>query len=118
MFIRYDSAQSPEVFEKDNRPSIRFIRADHPARDRFIAGSYRPERGHEAPSRVFPKLRMCISFPGMTGGTFSRPMSSFVPWISPRMVCFFAGTGMGPKFPEEVMVQAKGAAGRALCDPV
>ena len=94
LFIRYDLDQSPEVFEKDNTAFHTLFRADPQAGDRFIAGPYCLERGHETPSPGHPELPMSTSFPGMTGGTFSRPTSSSGPWISPRTACSSAGTGM------------------------
>ena len=94
LFIRYDLDQPPEVFEKDNRLSIRFL---EPALRREIvlspdlivlSAAMKPHR------RFIPNCRMSTSFPGMTGGTFSRPTSSSGPWISPRTACSSAGTVM------------------------
>ena len=113
LFVRYNPDQSPEVFEKDNRLSIRFL---EPAIRREIVLS--PDlivlstamKPHPGSSRIANVYKL----PRDDQGYFIEAHVKLRPLDFTTDGMFLCGDGHGPKFPEEVMVQAKGAAGRAL----
>jgi heterodisulfide reductase subunit A2 len=113
LFIRYDLAQPPEVFEKDHRLSIRFI---EPAIKREIILS--PDRivlsAAMKPHPGSARIANVYKLPRDDRGYFLEAHVKLRPLDFTTDGMFLCGDGHGPKFPEEVMVQAKGAAGRAL----
>jgi heterodisulfide reductase subunit A-like polyferredoxin len=113
LFIRYDLNRMPEVFEKDKTLSIGFF---EPALRREILLS--PDlivlsaamKPHPMSSRIADVYKL----PRDDQGYFLEAHVKLRPLDFTTDGMFLCGDGHGPKFPEEVMVQAKGAAGRAL----
>jgi heterodisulfide reductase subunit A-like polyferredoxin len=113
LFIRYDLDRPPEVFEKDNELSIRFL---EPAIRRemvlspdliVLSAAMKPHAGSSRIANVY-------KLPRDDRGYFIEAHVKLRPLDFTTDGLFLCGDGHGPKFPEEVMVQAKGAAGRAL----
>ena len=113
LFIRYDLERPPEVFEKDSRMSIRFL---EPALGREIVLS--PDliilSAAMKPHRLSSRIADVYKLPRDDRGYFLEAHVKLRPLDFTTDGMFLCGDGHGPKFPEEVMVQAKGAAGRAL----
>ena len=113
LFIRYDVDRPPDVFEEDERLSIRFL---EPAIKReiilspdliILSAAMKP---HPKSSRIADVYKL----PRDDRGYFLEAHVKLRPLDFTTDGMFLCGDGHGPKFPEEVMVQAKGAAGRAL----
>ncbi|MFH0787297.1 MAG: FAD-dependent oxidoreductase [Pseudomonadota bacterium] len=113
LFIRYNPDQSPEVFEKDHTLSIRFL---EPTIRRemvlspdciVLSAAMKPHPGSSRIAEVY-------KLPRDDRGYFLEAHVKLRPLDFTTDGMFLCGDGHGPKFPEEVMVQAKGAAGRAL----
>lgn len=113
IFIRYDLQKPPEVFEENNTLSISFI---EPAlRQKFIMS---PDnivlstalRAHSMSSQIARVLKI----PRDAQGYFLEAHVKLRPLDFTTDGMFLCGDGHSPKFPEETIVQAKGAAGRAI----
>jgi heterodisulfide reductase subunit A len=113
LFIRYDLDRMPEVFEKDKSLSIRFF---EPALRREILLS--PDlivlSAAMKPHPMSSRIAKVYKLPRDDRGYFLEAHVKLRPLDFTTDGMFLCGDGHGPKFPEEVMVQAKGAAGRAL----
>jgi heterodisulfide reductase subunit A-like polyferredoxin len=113
LFVRYDPDHPPEVFEKDHTLSMRFL---EPALTREVVLS--PDlvvlsaamKPHPLSSRIADVYKL----PRDDRGYFLEAHVKLRPLDFTTDGMFLCGDGHGPKFPEEVIVQAKGAAGRAL----
>ncbi|MDB9822890.1 FAD-dependent oxidoreductase, partial [Deltaproteobacteria bacterium] len=113
LFIQYDPDRPPEVFEKDNTLSIRFL---EPAVRREIVLS--PDlivlSAAMKPHPMSSRIANVYKLPRDDQGYFLEAHVKLRPLDFTTDGMFLCGDGHGPKFPEEIMVQAKGAAGRAL----
>ncbi|MEW6186367.1 MAG: FAD-dependent oxidoreductase [Thermodesulfobacteriota bacterium] len=113
LFIRYEPEQGPEVFEKDGRLSIRF---SEPGLRRQVVLS--PDHivlsAAMKPHPLSARIAGVYKLPRDDRGYFLEAHVKLRPLDFTTDGMFLCGDGHGPKFPEEAMVQAKGAAGRAL----
>ena len=113
LFIRYDLEKPPEVFEKDSRLSIRFL---EPAlrREVILSPDLIVLSAAMKPHGLSSRIADVYKLPRDDRGYFLEAHVKLRPLDFATDGMFLCGDGHGPKFPEEVMVQAKGAAGRAL----
>jgi heterodisulfide reductase subunit A-like polyferredoxin len=113
LFVRYDMDQPPEVFEEDKMLSIRFfepaIKKEIVLSPDFIILSSAMKPHHNS-SRIADVYKL----PRDDQGYFLEAHVKLRPLDFATDGMFLCGDGHGPKFPEEVMVQAKGAASRAM----
>jgi heterodisulfide reductase subunit A len=113
LFIRYDLDRMPEVFEKDSNLSIRFF---EPAlrREMVLSPDLIVLSTAMKPHPMSSRIANVYKLPRDDRGYFLEAHVKLRPLDFTTDGMFLCGDGHGPKFPEEVMVQAKGAAGRAL----
>ncbi len=113
LFIRYEPDRPPEVFEKDDALSIRFF---EPAirRDVVLLPDLIVLSTALKPHHMSSRIANVYKLPRDDQGYFLEAHVKLRPLDFATDGMFLCGEGHGPKFPEEVITQAKGAAGRAL----
>jgi heterodisulfide reductase subunit A len=113
LFIRYDLDRLPEVFEKDSSLSIRFLETGL-GREIVLSPDLIVLSAAMKPHPMSSRIANVYKLPRDDRGYFLEAHVKLRPLDFTTDGMFLCGDGHGPKFPEEVMVQAKGAAGRAL----
>lgn len=113
LFIRYEEEMPPEVFEERGILKIRFI---EPSLDRKMIVS--PDRivlsTALRPHSMASQIADVFKLPRDDQGFFLEAHIKLRPLDFATDGMFLCGDGHSPKFPEETIVQAKGAAGRAM----
>jgi heterodisulfide reductase subunit A len=113
LFIRYDRDAPPEVVEDDGALKISFI---EPALNRRVAIS--PDRlvlsAALRPHSMSSQIAGVFKLPRDDQGFLLEAHIKLRPLDFPADGMFLCGDGHSPKFPEETIAQAMGAAGRAL----
>jgi len=113
LFIRYEENKPPEVFEENGVIKIAFI---EPSTSRRIIIS--PDRivlsAALRPHRMASQIAGIFKLPRDDQGFFLEAHVKLRPLDFTTDGIFLCGDGHSPKLPEETIVQAKGAVGRAM----
>jgi heterodisulfide reductase subunit A-like polyferredoxin len=113
LFIRYELDRLPEVFEKDSQLSIRFLEPGI-RREILLSPDLVVLSAAMKPHSLSSSIAEVYKLPRDDRGYFLEAHVKLRPLDFTTDGMFLCGDGHSPKFPEEVIVQAKGAAGRAL----